>query len=187
MHASTQREVDDALRRLVTFVMVALLALFVSGAALAQEVEWEARGPYVDEIILPIILDQEAQIIALQRGDIHVLPGLAQPSHIERLEADPNVDITVSPGYHMFYLGINMRTPPLSDVVVRRALAHVINRDEIIFSLFQGYMLPLAEFVPRRLLSTIPIRTCPNMIPSWRSRSWTRPATNGSRRRPHRS
>src|SRR5690606_25066564 len=147
MHASTQREVDDALRRLVTFVMVALLALFVSGAALAQEVEWEARGPYVDEIILPIILDQEAQIIALQRGDIHVLPGLTQPSHIERLEADPNVDITVSLGYHFLYLRINMSIPPLSDVVVSRALAHMINCDDIILSLSQGYMLTMAEFV----------------------------------------
>lgn len=134
------------MRRILTFVI--LLALLVSGSALAQGVEWGTRGPHVDEIILPIIMDQEAQIIALLRGDIHVLPGLAQPAHIQRLEAEPNVDITVSPGYHMFYLGINMRRPPLSDPVVRQALAHVIDREEIILSLFQGYMLPLAEFVP---------------------------------------
>nr|MBO2484986.1 hypothetical protein [Bacillota bacterium] len=134
------------LRRILTFVI--LLALLVSGSALAQGVEWGTRGPHVDEIILPIIMDQEAQIIALLRGDIHVLPGLTQPPHIQRLEAEPNVDITVSPGYHMFYLGINMRRPPLSDPVVRQALAHVIDREEIILSLFQGYMLPLAEFVP---------------------------------------
>ncbi len=134
------------MRRILTFVI--LLALLVSGSALAQGVEWGTRGPHVDEIILPIIMDQEAQIIALLRGDIHVLPGLTQPAHIQRLEAEPNVDITVSPGYHMFYLGINMRRPPLSDPVVRQALAHVIDREEIILSLFQGYMLPLAEFVP---------------------------------------
>jgi len=124
------------------------LSLLVSGAAFAQSVQWDTKGPYVDEIILPIIMDQEARLIALQRGDIYVLPGLTQPSHIDRLMADPNVDITVSPGYHMFYLAMNMRRAPLNDVVVRRALAHAIDRDEIILSLFQGYMLPLAEFVP---------------------------------------
>ena len=134
------------LRKVLTLVLA--FNLLVGGAALAQDVVWGTKGPYVDEIILPIILDPEAQVIALQRGDIHVLPGLSQPSHIERLAADPNVDITVDPGYHMFFLAMNMRRPPLDDVVVRRAIAHSINRDEIILSLFQGYVLPLAEFVP---------------------------------------
>ena len=134
------------MRKLLAFAVA--LSLLVSGAAFAQDVVWDTKGPYVDEIILPIIMDQEAQLIALQRGDIYVLPGLTQPSHIQRLMADPNVEITVSPGYHMFYLGMNMRRAPLDDIVVRRAIAHAINRDEIILSLFQGYMLPLAEFVP---------------------------------------
>ncbi|HEY8496571.1 MAG TPA: ABC transporter substrate-binding protein [Limnochordales bacterium] len=134
------------MRKLLAFAVA--LSLLVSGAAFAQDVVWDTKGPYVDEIILPIIMDTEARLIALQRGDIHVLPGLTQPSHINRLMADPNVDITVSPGYHMFYLGFNMRRAPLNDITVRRAIAHAINRDEIILSLFQGYMLPLAEFVP---------------------------------------
>nr|MBO2477838.1 hypothetical protein [Bacillota bacterium] len=133
-------------RKLLAFAVA--LSLLVSGAAFAQDVVWDTKGPYVDEIILPIIMDTEARLIALQRGDIHVLPGLTQSSHINRLMADPNVDITVSPGYHMFYLGFNMRRAPLNDITVRRAIAHAINRDEIILSLFQGYMLPLAEFVP---------------------------------------
>lgn len=134
------------MRKVLTLVLA--LSLLVSGTALAQDVVWDTKGPYVDEIILPIIMDSEAQVIALQRGDIDVLPGLTQPSHIDRLLADPNVDITVSPGYHMFYLALNMRRPPLDDLVIRRAIAHAIDRDEIILSLFQGYMLPLAEFVP---------------------------------------
>ena len=98
--------------------------------------------------MLPIIADDEAQLLALLRGDIHVLPGRVDPADLACLEAEPNVDVTVSPGFHMFYLAFNMRQDPLDDIVVRRALAHVIDRDEIIFSLFQGYMLPLAEFVP---------------------------------------
>lgn len=136
------------LRKLLTITLV--LAMLVAGnvAAFAQDASWGTKGPYVDEILLPIIMDSEAQIIAIQRGEIDILPGLTQPAHISRLEADPNIDLTMDPGYHMFYLGINTRTAPLSDVVVRRAIAHVIDRNEIILNLFQGYMLPLAEFVP---------------------------------------
>lgn len=136
------------MRKLLTLTLA--LAVLVAGNALvfAQEADWGVRGPHVDEILLPIIADDEAQLLALLRGDIHVLPGRANPAHLARLEAEPNVDVTVSPGFHMFYLAFNMRKDPLDDIVVRRALAHVIDRDEIIFSLFQGYMLPLAEFVP---------------------------------------
>jgi len=76
-------------RKLLAFAVA--LSLLVSGAAFAQDVVWDTKGPYVDEIVLPIIMDQEAQLIALQRGDIHVLPGLTQPSHIERLMADPGI------------------------------------------------------------------------------------------------
>lgn len=136
------------MRKLLSFSLV--LAMLVAGSALvfAQETTWGTKGPYVDEILLPIIMDQEARIIAMERGDIDILPGLTQPAHIDRLAANPNIEMTMDPGYHMFYLGINMRRAPLSDVTVRRALAHVIDREEIILDLFQGYMLPLAEFVP---------------------------------------
>lgn len=143
------------MRKLLTAVIV--FSLLITGGvfgghqatALANGGEWGPHGPYVDEILLPIIMDSEAQIIAIQRGDVDILPGLAQPSHISRLQADPNIDLTLDPGFHMFYMALNMRREPLDDIVVRRALAHVVDREEIIFSLFQGYMLPLAEFVPQ--------------------------------------
>lgn len=137
------------MRKLLSLVLV--LGLLVAGGALAManDADWGTRGPHVDEILLPIIADDDAQLLALETGEIHILPGRANPTHLQRLEANPNVDVTVEPGFHMFYLAFNMREEPLSDIVVRRALAHVIDRDEIIFSLFQGYMLPLAEFVPQ--------------------------------------
>src|SRR5690606_32300583 len=123
--------------------------VLIAGNALAfaQEADWGVRGPYVDEILLPIIADDEAQLLALLRGDIHVLPGRANPAHLARLEAEPNVDVTVSPCFHMSYLACHMRKDPLDDIVVLRARAHVVDRDEIIFSLCQGCMLPLAAFV----------------------------------------
>lgn len=137
------------MRRLLTFTLVLAMLVSSSALAFASDAPWGTKGPHVDEILLPIIMDQEAALIAIQRGDIDILPGLSQPSHIDRLEADPNVDLTMDPGFHMFYMALNMRREPLDDIVIRRALAHVIDRNEIILSLFQGYMLPLAEFVPQ--------------------------------------
>jgi len=136
------------LRKILSFALAVALLVASSALALAQEVTYSTKGPYVDEILLPIIMDDEARILAIERGDVDIYPGLTLPAQIERLAANPNIELTMSPGYHMFYLGFNMRRAPLNDITVRRAIAHVINRDEIILELFQGYMLPLAEFVP---------------------------------------
>lgn len=137
------------LRKGVLVFLALTLMMSLSVAAFAQAPAFGTKGPHVDEILLPIIVDTEAQLLAIRRGEVDILPGLARPTDIAILEADPNVDITMDLGFHMFHMAINMRVEPLSDSVVRRAIAHVVDRDEIIFSLFDGYMLPLAEFVPQ--------------------------------------
>lgn len=138
----------------VCLMVLALLATGVAGEAIAgfavqDKSKWELYGPHADEIIMPIIKEQEAQLIAMERGDIHVLGGLTRPAAIDRLKTNPNIDITMNYGFHMFYLCFNMRRPPMGDLAIRRAVAHVTNRDQIIRSLFQGYMLPLATFLPQ--------------------------------------
>ncbi len=107
-------------------------------------------------------------------------------SILQRMESDPNIDVTVSPGFHMFYLVFNMREEPLSDISVRRAIAHVIDREEIIFSLFQGYMLPLAEFVPQSSPFFNPDVEVAEYDPELAARlSGRRRLRHGSQRRPH--
>lgn len=124
------------------------LSLVAPTALAAQKVQYEKTGPRVDEIIMPIITESEAQLIAFERGETVVLPGLAKPSDIDKVKANRNADLTMNLGFHMFYLAFNMRREPLSELPIRRAIAHVVNRDQIINSLFKGYMLPLNSFVP---------------------------------------
>lgn len=138
-------------KRLIAVLVLALvLTMAFSAVGTAQKgLKYERYGPHVDEIIFPIIKDTEAQLVAFLRGDVVNLPGLTRPTDIERLKKDPNTDITMNLGFHMFYMCFNMRRDPLNDVVVRRAIAHVVDRDQIILSLFRGYMLPLSSFVPQ--------------------------------------
>jgi peptide/nickel transport system substrate-binding protein len=125
-----------------------LVLAMTYGSVTAGQVKWEPYGPQVDQIIMPIIKDSEAQLIAFNRGDIDVYPGLTRPADINVVKANPNAELTMNYGFHMFYLCYNMRREPLDADILRQAIAHVVDRDNIIQTLFEGYMLPLAAFVP---------------------------------------
>lgn len=137
------------LRRFLLPVAICLILAMTYGTVTAQQkVKWEPYGPQVDQMIMPIIKDSEAQLIAFNRGDIDVLPGLTRPADINMIKANPNVELTMNYGFHMFYLCYNMRREPLDADILRQAIAHVVDRDNIIQTLFEGYMLPLAAFLP---------------------------------------
>ncbi|MCR4427137.1 MAG: ABC transporter substrate-binding protein [Firmicutes bacterium] len=135
-------------RLALALILVVTLA-FGASITQAQSPSYDMWGPKVDEIIMPIIKDQEAQRIAFERGDSVVLPGLTRPVDIDWVKTMPNADVTMTLGFHMFYLCFNMRTNPLDAEVVRQAVAHCVDRDNIIRTLFKGYMLPMTSFVPR--------------------------------------
>ncbi|MDD2201190.1 MAG: ABC transporter substrate-binding protein [Firmicutes bacterium] len=133
----------------IALVLALVLALGIAGAPSAAKMAFETTGPHVDEIIMPIIKDQQARRIAFERGESVVWSGLTQPDDIDRAKAMPNSDMTMTLGFHMFYLCFNMREEPLSNQPIRQAIAHCVDRDNIIRTLFKGYMLPMTSFVPQ--------------------------------------
>jgi len=136
--------------RLPIVLMLAFaLALGLAGAPGAAKVAYEPWGPHVDEIIMPIIKESEARRIAFERGESVVWAGLTKPEDIDRAKVIPNADMTMTLGFHMFYLCFNMREYPLADQAVRQAIAHCTDRDNIIRTLFKGYMLPMTSFIPQ--------------------------------------
>jgi len=54
-------------RRFLLPVAICLILAMTYGTVAAQKVEWEPYGPQVDQIIMPIIKDAEAQLIAFMR------------------------------------------------------------------------------------------------------------------------
>ncbi len=133
----------------IAVVLALVLALGIAGAPGAAKMAFETTGPHVDEIIMPIIKEQQARRIAYERGESVVWSGLTQPEDIDRAKAMPNSDMTMTLGFHMFYLCFNMRKEPLASQPIRQAIAHCVDRDNIIRTLFKGYMLPMTSFVPQ--------------------------------------
>ncbi|MCS6818747.1 MAG: ABC transporter substrate-binding protein [Chitinophagales bacterium] len=94
-----------------------------------------------DKLIFEIINDQSAALAALKGENLDVASAFKAKDFIE-LEKDEKITSKYKlekPSQLVYsYLGLNMRLPKLSDVKVRRALAHLIDVDQIIQKISYG-------------------------------------------------
>lgn len=93
---------------------------------------FENRGaPYLEKTVFKVIPDAATQLAALQAGEVDVI-FINDPDHLSKLRQDPNIRLQEAVLNSLIYLGFNTRKAPFDDSAVRRALAHAVNKDEIL-------------------------------------------------------
>lgn len=101
--------------------------------------------PKLDEIIIRIIKDPSAVIIAMENGDADMYPFAAGSQEIKRLEKVEHLTVTAD-GYAAVgpinWLAFNTASPKLSDVRVRQAIAFAVDRNFITKALHRGVSTP---------------------------------------------
>ena len=101
--------------------------------------------PLLDRMIVNIAPDGATLVLALERGDLHMLPFMASGNDLKRLKA--RGDLVLSPkGYEgigpLVWMAYNLDRKPLSDVRVRKAIAHAIDKNFITKALTLGFAQP---------------------------------------------
>jgi peptide/nickel transport system substrate-binding protein len=92
----------------------------------------ENRGaPYLDALVYKVIPDATTQVAALQAGEVNVV-FVNQPSHLAQLEKDASIELEDALMSDLIYLGFNSQKPPFDEVLVRQALSHAVNKQEIV-------------------------------------------------------
>lgn len=95
------------------------------------------------------ISDPNAAFAAVMAGDIDAFPGYPAPETLAAFEADPRFDVVVGSTEGETILSTNNKAEALSDVRVREAIAHAINRQEIIDGAMFGFGTPIGtHFAP---------------------------------------
>jgi len=95
---------------------------------------WKPGLPYLDKVIMRPILDESAMLAALENGDIGVLPTYTPILEIPRLQKDPRFVVTNKGhegGSNIYMLKLNLREKPLSDLKVRQAISHALDKEKI--------------------------------------------------------
>jgi len=98
----------------------------------------ENQGPpHIEKVVFKFIPDASTQLAALQAGEVDIL-FVNQPGHILKLQEDENIQLFEVTLNSLIYLGFNCQKPPFDDVRVRQALAHAVNKAEIIETALGG-------------------------------------------------
>ncbi|WP_370867130.1 ABC transporter substrate-binding protein [Methylotenera sp.] len=78
------------------------------------------------------VKDPTVRVLKLLHGEVDLLQGELPPELVKYLQTKPEISLQTSPGANFSYLGLNFKDPVLQKIKVRQAIAHAINRKQII-------------------------------------------------------
>ena len=90
----------------------------------------------IENIDILYIADTTARTLALMSGDVDMIEGVRAPGWVPSIQAqkpDLLFDMTAPGSFNTLFF--NLTRPPLDNKLVRQAIAHGINRDEIVQAL----------------------------------------------------
>jgi peptide/nickel transport system substrate-binding protein len=114
---------------------------------LAKNEDYWGEKAKLDKVIFRPIADNAARLQALQNGEIDGYD-LVEPQDIATIEGDESLQILNRPAFNVAYVGFNQAIPPLDKLEVRQAIAHALNRQEVVDSFYSGRGQVAKEFMP---------------------------------------
>lgn len=95
------------------------------------------------------ISDPTAAFAAVMAGDVDAFPNFPAPETLAQFENDSRFKVLVGTTEGEVILGLNNKKAPLDDIRVRKAIAHAIDRQELIDGAMFGYGVPIGtHFAP---------------------------------------
>ena len=101
----------------------------------------------LDSVVFRPIPDNAARLQALQTGEIQGYD-LVEPQDIPAIEGDESLQILDRPAFNVGYVGINQAHKPMDDLKVRQAVAHGLNRQEVVDEFYAGRGEVATQFMP---------------------------------------
>ena len=107
-----------------------------------------AGDPANEGVVLRIVPDEVMRGLELRKGTIDLVINDVSPDILHELRGENQLQTTTAPGVDYQYIGLNLSDPALSDVRVRRALTHAIDRQAIVDYLRRGLATPADGLIP---------------------------------------
>ncbi|MGE0503492.1 MAG: ABC transporter substrate-binding protein [Rhizobiaceae bacterium] len=114
---------------------------------------WDKDKPYLEEIIYRVLPDRAAAAGALEADEIQLAAFSMVPlADLDRISRVEGIEV-VSKGYesltYQLVVEINHRRKEMADLKVRQAIAHAIDKDFVVRTVFLGYAAAATGPVPK--------------------------------------
>ena len=102
---------------------------------LEKNPEYFRGQPKLDYIEIYNMKEQTTIDIAMDKGEIHMAPGIGDTVWAESRKRNPDIIIDNSNHYIFWFAQMNTSRKPYDDIRVRQAIAHAINAEEFVNSI----------------------------------------------------
>lgn len=112
---------------------------------------WEEGLPFLDEVVVSVVPDDNARILQIQGGEIDGMYNVPS-SRVQELQQDPNLRVYEFPSTFSQYVVLNTRNAPLDDANARLALQYATDRQTLIEVVLFGVGIEATSFMPKGAL-----------------------------------
>jgi len=113
---------------------------------------WDADNVKLEKINMTMIVDDATKLTAYQNGEVDFIDNVPS-QEIQRLQMEDDT-FYLEPQLGSYYYIFNVAKGPTTDVNVRKALTHAIDRKAITEEVTKGGQQPATGFVPSGLLDS---------------------------------
>jgi peptide/nickel transport system substrate-binding protein len=129
------------------------LARWVAGdhITLVANKDYWRGAPKIDEITWKFVPQSATRSALLRSGDVDFVESLDGPD-LASVQGDSNLVVTRIPLLSWNFVGVNNRTKPFDNVMVRRAISHAIDANILVRKVLLGAGMPQDQLVPKGML-----------------------------------
>lgn len=104
---------------------------------LERNTDYWRGAPKLERIVAVTYPEAEPRLTALKTGSVQLIESVP-PDDIPQIQSDPTLQLVRGASPHVWYVVLNNKFKPLSDVRVRRALSHAVNKQAIVGNILRG-------------------------------------------------
>jgi peptide/nickel transport system substrate-binding protein len=107
-----------------------------------------AGPPAIPRLSFRVVRDETTRVLELLKGRADLVTNAVSPAVLPLLRKEPGLRVLVRPGTGYAYLGFNLRSGPLADERVRRAVCHLLEVKPVVEHKFHGLAEPATGMLP---------------------------------------
>lgn len=116
-----------------------------SSITIVKNPDYWGKAVALDKVEFRIVPDAAAAVPALLSGDVQAFANMPAGDALAQIQADPRFEVVIGATEGETILSTNNKKPPFDQLKVRQAIAHALDREEIILGASSGYGTPIGS------------------------------------------